>query len=73
MLILAQGCAYTIVMYPLEFIAGLLWSGCIKKNNSYASLDMNCLLIERVIDYLASLLYLGRLFHFGESVDFELP
>ena len=34
---------------------------------------MNFLLIERVIDYLASLLYLERLLHFGGSTDSELP
>ena len=33
---------------------------------------MNLLLIERVIDYLALLLYLGGLFHFDGSVDSEL-
>ena len=49
----------------ISLVAGRLWSEHNKENNSYASLDMNFLLIERVIDYLASLLRLGRLFHFG--------
>jgi len=61
-------------MYSIQIplTAGRLWFGNNKEKNSYASPDMNFLLIERVIDYLASLLLLGRLFHFGGSIDSEL-